>query len=225
MTDKNELFNRLKSMGAVDLTKFIVAKDDMLKRYDKGALISREDALQLIIKMLSKDKLPYEVIYTEEMFRKDILKYHPSKEGMSWSHRSIVTLSLVGASDPTNKPLSEASNFLLQQYGENTLKLYESFYGKITYCVFNMVKEIFARYKPTYNVVKLYTIGLQAHARRHAKQREFLTDAADEIYDTLYSSPFADNLTIEEFNMVAPPTEYDALAEELVAIQNYVKEL
>ena len=29
----------------------------------------------------------------------------------------------------------------------------------------------------------------------------------------------------EELKTVAPPTEYDALAEELLAIQDYVKEL
>lgn len=225
MQEKIELFDQLRDLGAVDITKFITAKEDMLKRYDNGALISREDALELVTKILSKNKLPYEVIYTEDMFKEDIKKYHPSKEGMSWCHRSIVTLSLVGSSNPADKPISEASKFLLEKYGENTFKMYESFYGKITYCVFNIVKEIFSKYKPTYNLVKLYTIGLRAHARRHSKQNEYLTSIADEIYNTLYSSPLMESLTAEELKTVAPPTEYDALAEELLAIQDYVKEL
>lgn len=203
-------------LGAIDGRALIKQRDELYKQCAYGDKLSDKEIADEIAAIISNNLQSNEVCYTDELFKEDCKKFHPSSEGKAFLHR-IQSECLAGNCNTHDE---EIEKWILENYGKETLQMYQSYFGKITYRVFTMVTNL-KRDKHTYKYqVQLDTVGTVAHERRHATQSKEMIEISRKIKEKIITSE-----KDIDFEKYLTPDEIDALKVEIKAMQNFIKSL
>ncbi len=208
--------------GVLDGRQLFKHMDEIFEAAIKyGKKIRQKQCERIIIETLSEHKRNYEIIHTDELFKQDCNKYHPSKEGKSFLYN---IQSECYVKQPRGKGTEWAEKYIQDHYGINTLNMYKSYNNKIVYRVYTMVRDLYKEHSTVTDILAIVdTLGTQAHERQHAQQSEKMKDTSAQIqFDPEYGKAMQD-LSFRQSVQYLLTSEYDAIVQQVTAMKKYMQ--